>query len=152
MDSPQASPESSQAQLEELKRMNEPLYFRGGFPEETEVFQCTNLLSVRKRMYDRRNALERKQSSDQYLVFTDTPKRTFDKLSSDSSPTTHWSRLLYNQKDATLVIKIIPGPFHEFVTALFKRPIEYQIMQMGLHDQVHSLGAARVAYTRKLHG
>jgi hypothetical protein len=147
MDSPQASPpESSQAQLEEPKITNEPLYFRGGFPEETEVFQYTNLLSVRKRMNDRRNALERKQSSDQYLVFTDTPKGTFDKLSSDSSPTTHWSRLLYNQKDATLIIKIMLGLFHEFVAALFQRPIEHQIMQMSLHDQVHLLGAARVQF------
>jgi hypothetical protein len=116
--------------------------FLEGFPDGTETRQFTNLISLRKRLNDHRNALERKESRNQYLIFTSVPESIFQRLS-DSSRST---RLLYNWKESTLVVKITLGALHEVAAEHFKGRVFLRICNMGLLDEVSLLGSLEVQF------
>ncbi|PSS16744.1 hypothetical protein M430DRAFT_19716 [Amorphotheca resinae ATCC 22711] len=116
--------------------------FLEGFPDGTETRQFTNLLSLQKRLNDHRNALERKESRNQYLIFTSVPESIFQRLS-DSSRST---RLLYNWKESTLVVKVTLGALHEVAAEHFKGRVFLRICNMGVLDEVSLLGSLEVQF------
>lgn len=112
--------------------------------EELEPRPFTSLQSLRRRLNDRREALEKDTTRNQYLVFSNVSESIASNLSDDSCPVSKFARLSYNVTTEILLVKIMPRPEHEVASLAFLLCIEDEIRAMNLGDEIEAVGSATI--------
>lgn len=95
-------------------------------------------------MNDRRQALEKDKTRDQFLVFTNVPEAKALSPSDDSCRTSKLARLSYNTTTCLLTLKIKPHPEQDIASCEFRNCIYDEITAMNLEDEIDSLGSTTV--------
>jgi hypothetical protein len=112
--------------------------------EGLELYPFTGVQSLRKRLNDRRDALQKDTTRDQFLVFSNVPVSIASNMSDDSCRVSKFARLSYNVTTQTLIVKIMPSPEHEAASRAFYDCIRDEILAMNLEDEVEPLGSTTV--------
>ncbi|KAK9241876.1 hypothetical protein V1506DRAFT_525062 [Lipomyces tetrasporus] len=112
--------------------------------EGLELYPFTGVQSLRKRLNDRRDALQKDTTRHQFLVFSNVPVSIASNLSDDSCRVSKFARLFYNVTTQTLIVKITPSPEHEAASLAFYDCIRDEISAMNLEHEVEPLGSTTV--------
>ncbi|KAL1966543.1 hypothetical protein VTN77DRAFT_4465 [Rasamsonia byssochlamydoides] len=104
----------------------------------------TSIRSLRKRLEDRRLALETDKTRNHFLVFTNVPEHEVARLDNGSSRASKFARLSYNTVTQILIVKVMPRPEHDIASREFGYCIYDEVSAMNLRNEIDSLGSTTV--------
>ncbi|KKK12842.1 hypothetical protein ARAM_001189 [Aspergillus rambellii] len=112
--------------------------------KEVDQQPFTTNRSLRKSLEDRRQALYKDETRDQYFVFTSVSPAESCRLSDDQSRTSKYCRFSFNSETGILIVKVMPNPPHELAIRSFDLLVSHELQAMNAHLDVWSLGSTTV--------
>lgn len=101
--------------------------------------QCRDSRSLTKFARDQQIALASGESTEQYFLIRNFSEEIFQKL--DDDPPFRAARLHYDFKTKDLIIKVMPGGFHEGPRACFEREVWFRARDMGCNKSLCPTGS-----------